>query len=93
MEKLGKMTRITDLRSVWPHDANDFTKWLAEEDNLLQLGDTIGIELELEERESSVEISARYAYNEPEVGFAEFLLSFFVALLDPYGKITLFICS
>lgn len=54
MDKLGKMTRITDLRSVWPHEANDFTKWLAEEDNLLQLGDTIGIELELEERESSV---------------------------------------
>lgn len=54
MDKLGRMTRITDLRSVWPHEANDFTKWLAEEDNLSLLGDSIGIELELEERESSV---------------------------------------
>ena len=54
MDKLGKMIRITDLRSVWPHEANDFTKWLAQEENLTLLGDAIDIELELEERESSV---------------------------------------
>lgn len=52
--KLGKIKRITDLRSIWPHEANDFTKWLADEHNLTKLGDEIGIELELEERESSV---------------------------------------
>lgn len=52
--KLGKIKRITDLRSIWPHEANDFTKWLAEEHNLAKLGEEIGIELELEERESSV---------------------------------------
>ena len=52
--KLGKITRITDLRSIWPHEANDFTKWLADEHNLANLGEEIGIELELEERESSV---------------------------------------
>ncbi|MBP5344904.1 MAG: DUF4268 domain-containing protein [Bacteroidales bacterium] len=54
MDKLGKMIRITDLRSVWPHEANDFTKWLALEENLALLSDAIDIELELEERESSV---------------------------------------
>lgn len=54
MDKLGKMTRITDLRSVWPHEANDFTKWLAQEENLALLSDAIDIDLELEERESSV---------------------------------------
>ncbi len=54
MDKLGKMIRITDLRSVWPHEANDFTKWLAQEENLTLLSDAIDIELELEERESSV---------------------------------------
>ena len=54
MDKLGKMIRITDLRSVWPHEANDFTKWLAQEDNLALLSDAIDIDLELEERESSV---------------------------------------
>ncbi len=52
--KLGKIKRITDLRSIWPHEANDFTKWLADEHNLSKLGEEIGIELELEERESSV---------------------------------------
>ena len=52
--KLGKIKRITDLRCIWPHEANDFTKWLAEEHNLAKLGEEIGIELELEERESSV---------------------------------------
>lgn len=54
MSKLGKMIKITDLRSVWPHEANDFTKWLAQEENLALLSDTINVELELEERESSV---------------------------------------
>ena len=52
--KLGKIKRITDLRSIWPHEANDFTQWLADEHNLAKLGEEIGIELELEERESSV---------------------------------------
>lgn len=52
--KLGKIKRITDLRTVWPHEANSFTKWLAQEANLSKLGEEIGINLVLEERESSV---------------------------------------
>ena len=52
--KLGKIKRITDLRSIWPHEANAFTKWLADEHNLAKLCEEIGIELALEERESSV---------------------------------------
>ncbi len=47
MDKLGKMIRITDLRSVWPHEANDFTKWLAQEENLTLLGDVIDIKLQI----------------------------------------------
>ncbi len=54
MEKLGKMAKIEDLRMVWPHEALDFTKWLAEEENLSLLGDTIGLELKLERQESPV---------------------------------------
>ena len=27
--KLGKLEKVKDLRSVWKHEANDFTKWLA----------------------------------------------------------------
>ena len=47
MDKLGKMIKITDLRSVWPHEAIDFTKCLAQDENLTLLGDAIDIELEL----------------------------------------------
>lgn len=54
METLGKIRRITDLRSVWSNEALDFTKWLAKEENLTQLGEAIGIDLTLEEEESSV---------------------------------------
>ena len=48
------MKRIHDLRTVWPHEANDFTKWLAEDANLEELGNAVGIDIDLEERESSV---------------------------------------
>lgn len=48
------MKRISDLRTVWPHEANDFTKWLAEDVNLEELGKAVGIDIDLEERESSV---------------------------------------
>jgi len=45
--KLGKLEKVKDLRSVWKHEANDFTKWLAKEANLDILGDEIGIDIEL----------------------------------------------
>lgn len=51
---LGKIKKITDLRSVWSNEALAFTKWLAKEENLSLLGEAIGIELSLEEEESSV---------------------------------------
>lgn len=52
--KLGQIKRINDLRSVWHHEAKDFSKWLAQENNLLQLSEAIGIDIVLEELESSV---------------------------------------
>ena len=54
MATLGKIERISDLRTIWPHEARDFTKWLAQEENLALLSDTLGIDIVLEERESSV---------------------------------------
>lgn len=51
--KLGKIKRITDIRS-WHHEEKDFSKWLAQDENLKQLSDAIGIDIVLEERESSV---------------------------------------
>lgn len=52
--KLGKLEQITDLRSIWKHEAKDFTPWLAKEENLKALSDAIDIDLVLEEQESSV---------------------------------------
>lgn len=52
--QLGKIKRIDDLRKVWPNEAMNFTKWLAEEENLEELGNAVGIDIDLEERESSV---------------------------------------
>ena len=50
---LGTLEQV-DLRSIWTTEDGDFTPWLAQEDNLRQLGDAIGIELELEAQEKTV---------------------------------------
>ncbi|MCL2426856.1 MAG: DUF4268 domain-containing protein [Oscillospiraceae bacterium] len=54
MPTLDKMTAITDLREVWKHEVHDFTRWLSEEENLKELSDAVGIDIALQERESSV---------------------------------------
>lgn len=51
---LGKLEQITDLRSVWKHEAKDFTPWLAKEENLAILSDAVGLDIVLEEQESNV---------------------------------------
>lgn len=53
MKPLGKLERI-DPRKVWTTEAQDFTPWLAQEENLSLLGEAIGIELEHEATEKSV---------------------------------------
>ena len=50
---LGKLKKI-DLRKAWPHEANDFTNWLAEDENLSDLSKTIGMDLSLIQTEASV---------------------------------------
>lgn len=52
MVKLGALKEITDLRKVWPHEALDFTPWLSE--NIDLLSETLGIDITVEETESSV---------------------------------------
>ncbi|MBR0413589.1 MAG: DUF4268 domain-containing protein [Clostridia bacterium] len=51
--KLGKFKEI-DIRDVWAHEQYDFSKWLANEDNLKELGDTIGLSLMEPETEKLV---------------------------------------
>ncbi len=45
--KLGRLEKL-DLRSYWKNEARDFIPWLAQSDNILLLGETIGIELEVQ---------------------------------------------
>ncbi|UZQ30517.1 MAG: hypothetical protein OHM56_03015 [Spiroplasma phoeniceum] len=51
--KLGKKKEI-DIRTLWKHEANDFTKWLAQEENLYLLSESLDLNLSLIERERSV---------------------------------------
>lgn len=50
---LGRLVKVS-LREVWTSEASAFTPWLAREENLSLLGDTIGIELECEAQEQAV---------------------------------------
>ena len=42
------------FRHLWPHEAADFTPWLAREANMSKLGDALGLELEAEGTEVAV---------------------------------------
>jgi len=55
---LGKLEPV-DPRKVWESEASDFTPWLAKEDNLKLLGDTIGIELEFDRQGQRTPTSGR----------------------------------
>lgn len=52
-KNLGRLQKV-DLREAWASESNDFTPWLAQEENLRLLGEAIGIELELESQEKEV---------------------------------------
>ena len=51
MTKFGVLQRL-DLRKIWENEARDFTPWLA--DHIQELGETLGLELELTQREADV---------------------------------------
>lgn len=50
---LGKLVKV-ELRDIWISESSDFTPWLARENNLSILGETLGLELELEAQEKAV---------------------------------------
>ena len=51
MPELGKVEQV-DVRGIWSHEAHDFTPWMELRLNLL--GDALGMELDLIQREAAV---------------------------------------
>lgn len=50
---LSRLERVP-VRDCWQDEARDFTPWLAGDDNIALLGETIGIDLEVQEQEARV---------------------------------------
>ncbi len=46
--------KVINLREEWKHEAADFTKWLAQEENLQLLSEEIGVEISLLQTEANV---------------------------------------
>jgi len=53
MAKLERLIKVP-LRKFWEGEASDFTPWLADGENISLLGETIGVELEVEAQEKNV---------------------------------------
>ena len=53
MKTLGRLRRV-DLRDIWKTEDRDFTPWLAQEENISVLAETLGLELEVEAQEKDV---------------------------------------
>lgn len=51
--ELGKLKEI-DIRKVWAHEQYDFSDWLAKEENIQELGDTLNLSLTDVEKEKFV---------------------------------------
>ena len=50
---LGRLEKI-ELRDIWKTEDRDFTPWLAQERNISLLGETLGLNLEVESQEKPV---------------------------------------
>ena len=62
--KLGKLKEIK-LRDIWKHEQYNFSKWLAKEENISELGDTLGltlIDIETEKNVGSYSMELRILY-------------------------------
>ncbi len=53
MPDLSRLTKVS-LREVWADESVDFTPWLAKNENIKLLADSLGLELEVEEQEKEI---------------------------------------
>ena len=53
MTNLGRLEKI-ELRDIWRTEDQDFTPWLAQDNNISLLGDILGLDLEVEAQEKDV---------------------------------------
>ena len=53
MQELGRLERVK-IRDIWSTEAQDFTPWLARDENLSVLADTLRMDLEIESQEKNV---------------------------------------
>lgn len=53
VSQLGRLQPL-DLREAWQSEAGDFTPWLAQEENITLLAETLDMELEVEAQEKNV---------------------------------------
>lgn len=53
IKELSRLEEV-ELREIWPDEAQNFTPWLAKEENLALLGETLGMEIEFEGQEINV---------------------------------------
>ena len=51
MPNFSELKKVS-LNEIWKHEASDFTPWLAE--NIQELGDALGMDLEIVDREAPV---------------------------------------
>jgi len=56
MKKFGKLEKV-DLRELWHGGTADFTPWLSEDENLVELGYATGMELQVQKQEQKTGIS------------------------------------
>ena len=49
MKKLGRLEKV-DLLELWNGEDADFTAWLSQEDNIAEVGNLIGMELEVQKQ-------------------------------------------
>lgn len=48
MTDLGRLEQVENISTVWPHEAHDFTPWLAEKENMALLSEAVGIPLTID---------------------------------------------